>query len=60
MTGRELVRAFTLILFVIPSVLAVDGTLGIRSGFDSTLRRLGLGTAARLLGVGKLCVAFVA
>lgn len=59
-TGREFVKAFTLILFVIASVLAVDGTLGIRSGIDRTWRGVRRGTPARLLGVGKLCAAAAA
>ena len=35
-SGREFVKAFTLMLFVIGSVLAVDGILAVRTGIDRT------------------------
>lgn len=56
-SAREFVKAFTLLLFLIGSVLAVDGILALRTGVDLTWRRLRYGTAAKVMGAGKLAAA---
>ena len=53
-SGREFVKAFTLMLFVIGSVLAVDGILAVRTGIDRTWSTRRKGRSARALGVGKI------
>lgn len=55
-SAREFVKAFTLLLFLIGSVLAVDGVLALRTGHDMTWRRIRHGTTAKVLGAGKLAV----
>lgn len=59
-SGREFVKAFTLMLFVIGSVLAVDGILAVRTGIDRTWSIRRIGRPARLLGVAKVLAATAA
>ena len=53
-SGREFVKAFTLMLFVIGSVLAVDGILALRTGIDRTWSVRRTGRPAQFLGVAKV------
>ena len=45
---------FSVLLFIIGTVLATDGVLGLRSGMDRTGKRLRLGRSARVVAGGKL------
>lgn len=60
LSPHAFVTAFTVLLFIVGSVLATDGVLGLRSGADRTGRRLRSGTAARLLAGAKLVAGSVA
>jgi len=53
-SGRDFVKAFTVLLFVIGSVLAVDGILAVRTGIDRTWSVRRTGRPARFLGVAKV------
>lgn len=57
---REFVKAFTLMLFVIATVLAVDGILAIRTAIDRTWSRRRFGSLARGLGIAKITAAAAA
>lgn len=59
-SGREFVKACTLMLFVIGSVLAVDGILAVRTGIDRTWSTRRTGRSARALGVAKVFAATAA
>lgn len=59
-SGREFVKAFTLMLFVIGSVLVVDGILAVRTGIDRTWSNRRTGRPACVLGLAKVLVAMVA
>jgi hypothetical protein len=58
--ARQFVKLFTLLLFVIGSVLAVDGVLALRTGVDRTWERLRAGRSAKVMGAGKLAAGAVA
>ncbi len=60
MEARQFVKLFTLLLFVIGSVLAVDGVLALRTGIDRTWERQRSGRAAVVMGVGKLTASAIA
>lgn len=53
-SGRKFVKAFTLMLFVIGSVLVVDGILAVRTGIDRIWSTRRYGRSACVLGVGKI------
>ena len=46
--------AISVLLFIIGTVLATDGVLGLRSGMDRTGKRLRVGRSARVVAGGKL------
>ncbi len=48
------VKGFSIALFIVGSVLCVDGLLAIRTARDKTWGRQRRGAAARTLGVGKV------
>jgi hypothetical protein len=60
MEARQFVKLFTLLLFVIGSVLAVDGVLALRTGIDRTWERKRFGRSAMVIGLGKLAASAVA
>lgn len=60
MEARQFVKLFTLLLFVIGSVLAVDGVLALRTGIDRTWERKRSGRSAKIMGLGKLAASAVA
>lgn len=60
MDARTFAKAFSVLLFVTGSVLAVDGILALRTGIDCTWKRLRSGRSARLLGAGKIAAGVVA
>lgn len=47
-------KAFSILLFVVGSVLTADALLGFRSGLDRTARHLRAGVGARVLACAKL------
>jgi hypothetical protein len=47
-------KAISVLLFIIGTVLATDGVLGLRSGMDRTGKRLRVGRSARVVAGGKL------
>lgn len=59
-SGRTFVQTFTVLLFVIGSVLVVDGVLGCRTCIDRSWRCTRNGAFARLIGLGKLATGLCA
>lgn len=53
-------KGFSVLLFIIGSVLAADGVLGLRTGIDKTVKRFRSGHGARVLAVGKLVAGLAA
>lgn len=51
---RTFMHLFSVLLFVVGTLLAVDGFFGLRTGLDRTGKRLRSGGAARLLGFLKI------
>lgn len=54
LTPHAFAKGFSVLLFIIGSVLAADGVLGLRTGLDRTGKRLRSGRPARVLAGGKL------
>ena len=54
MTPLGFARALSVLLFVIGSLLCVDGVLSLRTKLDRTWGALRRGVAARTIGLGKL------
>lgn len=54
------VKAFSIALFVVASVLCADGVLGLRTARDKTWGKQRRGFAARAMAIGKITVGFVA
>lgn len=54
MQPRTFAKAVTILLFVIGSILAVDGVLSLRTSIDQTWRVTRQGPLARLIGAGKV------
>ncbi|WP_348979597.1 hypothetical protein [Sphingomonas sp. VNH70] len=55
MDAKAFAKAVTVLLFVIGSLLMVDGVLSLRTGVDRTFNITRRGVAAAILGGGKLC-----
>jgi hypothetical protein len=53
MDARTFAKAVTILLFVIGSLLLVDGALSVKTAIDSTWKITRRGIVARLLGMGK-------
>ena len=53
-------KGFSVLLFIIGSVLAADGVLGLRTGMDKTGRRFRSGPAVRVFAGGKLAAGVAA
>ena len=53
MEARTFAKAVTILLFVIGTLLLVDGTLSVKTDIDRTWKITRHGLVARLLGVGK-------
>lgn len=53
MEARTFAKAVTILLFVIGSLLLVDGALSVKTAIDRTWKITRRGLAARLLGIGK-------
>lgn len=53
MNPRTFAKAVTILMFIIGSLLMVDGALSLRTAIDRTWMTTRYGTAARVLGVGK-------
>ena len=53
MEPRTFAKAVTLLMFVIGSLLLVDGTLSVRTAVDRTWLTTRYGLVARALGMGK-------
>ena len=49
-----LVKAIAILLYVMGSILLVDGSLGIVSGIDRTWSHVRYGTAAKAMAAGKI------
>jgi hypothetical protein len=49
-----LVKAIAILLYVMGSILLVDGALGIVSGIDRTWSQVRYGTAAKAMAAGKI------
>ncbi len=63
MSGHGLtgfVKAFSIALFIVGSVLAVDGVLALWTARDKTWRKQRRGTAARIIGIGKVAAGLIA
>jgi len=60
MDVRTFAKGVTILMFVIGSVLLVDGTLSTRTAIDRSWRRLRFGATARVIGAGKLAAGLVA
>ncbi|MET3712657.1 hypothetical protein ABIC65_003375 [Sphingomonas trueperi] len=63
MTGHGItgfVKACSTALFIVGSVLCVDGVLALRTARDKTWNRQRRGVAARTLGVGKIATGILA
>lgn len=63
MTGHGItgfVKAFSIALFIVGSVLCVDGALALRTARDKTWNRQRRGVAARTLGAGKIATGILA
>lgn len=54
MGPRTFAKAVTILMFVIGSLLLVDGTLSLRTSIDQTWRVTRHGRLARLIGAGKV------
>ncbi|MDO7836872.1 hypothetical protein Q4610_17640 [Sphingobium sp. HBC34] len=54
LTPHAFAKGFSVLLFIIGSVLAADGVLGLRTGMDRTGKQLRSGRPARVLAGGKL------
>ncbi len=54
------VKGFSIALFVVGSVLCVDGVLGLRTARDKTWGKQRRGRAARAMAAGKLAAGMVA
>lgn len=54
------VKGFSIALFIVGSVLSVDGVLALRTARDKTWGRRTRGMAARMLGAGKFAVGVLA
>ncbi len=54
MPPRIFMHLFSVLLFVVGTLLALDGVLGLRTGLDRTGKRLRSGRAARLVGSLKI------
>lgn len=60
MDVRTFAKGVTILMFVIGSVLLVDGTLSTRTAINRSWRRLRFGATARVIGAGKLAAGLVA
>jgi len=60
MPARTFMHLFSVLLFVVGTLLAVDGVLGVRTGLDRTGRRFRSGRAARILASLKIAVGILA
>lgn len=60
MEARGFVKTVTILLFVIGSLLMVDGTLAMRTGIDRTFNIPRRGLVAKLLGGGKVAAGLAA
>lgn len=60
MDARTFAKAFTILLFVIGSLLLVDGFLSVRTKIDRTLNVIRCGVTAQMMGVGKAAAATIA
>ena len=57
MDAKTFAKAVTILLFVVGSLLAVDGTLSYRTGIDRTWNVTRRGSVAMLMGLCKLASA---
>lgn len=53
-------KGFSVLLFIVGSVLAADGVLGLRTGMDKTGMRLRSGPRARVFAGGKVAAGLAA
>ncbi len=51
---RTFIHLFSVLLFVVGTLLGVDGILGVRTGLDRTGKRVSRGSAARILASSKV------
>tara|TARA_A100001518_G_C1157102_1_gene13358 strand:- start:46 stop:414 length:369 start_codon:yes stop_codon:yes gene_type:complete len=60
MPPRTFIRLFSAVLLMLAAILATDGALGLRTGFDRTGKTFRSGRAARVLAAMKLAAGIVA
>lgn len=60
MEPRTFAKGVTILLFIIGSLLLVDGVLSLKTAIDRTFQTIRYGLAARILGTGKALAGLLA